>query len=308
MRGLGALLSVVVMSSAAAAETPQQQADRLFAEGRELLTVKNDAKAACEKFEAAIKLDVTATGTMLNLGLCYENLGKYATSIRWFRKAQAAAAENHLVEYEKAAKDHTVTISPKVPTLKLNVTAAADAEVAIDGIRIPSTDYGRVEVDPGTHEIVGRAPGMRRVTRSIDVKESESQTVDLVINEVAVPVYEDRGAARRRTALVVGAGGLVVLGASLGLNLYWRSAQEDVNHLPRDASDAELPEGRENYNFYENRMRYVGTSVFAVGAAAVLAGGILYFTAPGKELVSDGTAMGPVITSDQLGFAVSGRF
>src|SRR3954471_24423933 len=103
MRIRGAVMVVCAVAGLASADTPQQQADKLFAEGRELLTVKNDAKGACEKFEAAIQLDPTATGTMLNLGLCYETLGKYAKSLYWFRKAQAAAAEARLAEYKDAA-------------------------------------------------------------------------------------------------------------------------------------------------------------------------------------------------------------
>src|SRR5262245_44944110 len=109
----GSLVVACLLASTALADG---DADRQFAEGRELLA-KNDPKAACEKFEAAIKIDPTATGTMLNLGLCYENLKKYATSIFWFRKAQASAAENKLAEYEEAAKKYTVNIAPKVPTL-----------------------------------------------------------------------------------------------------------------------------------------------------------------------------------------------
>ena len=280
----------------AVAETPQQQADKLFAEGRELLTVQKDSKAACEKFEEAIKLDATATGTMLNLGLCYENLGKYATSIKWFRKAQAAAAEKQLSEYENAAKAHTVTIAPKVPILKLTVDGPPDSEIRIDGERIDATTYGQVEVDPGRHEIVGRATGKKKVVQTVELKDAQNEAITIALTESAVPVYVDRGAGRRRAALILGGSGVVVLAAT---GIYGLKRRSDFF-----ATDAGSPEERE----IKNEVRIVGTTAFIVGAGAVAAGVVLYLTAPGKEQISDGTAFAPVITNDEVGFAVSGWF
>lgn len=294
MRFRGALVILCALVGTSVAETPQQQADKLFAEGRELLTVQKDSKAACEKFEAAIKLDATATGTMLNLGLCYENLGRYATSIKWFRKAQAAASENKLTEYEEAAKTHTGEISPKVPTLKITVDGPPDADIRIDGERVDATTYGRVEVDPGTHEIVGRASGKKKVIQTVDLKDAESKVVTIALTEAAVPVYIDRGAGRRRGALILGGAGMVALAFTGVYGYIEKSNYEDLAN-----------------NDFENarrRLRYIGTTVFVVGCGAVAAGVLLYLTAPGKEQVSDGTAFAPVITDDQLGFAVSGSF
>jgi len=285
---------VCALVGTAVADTPQQQADKLFAEGRELLTVQKDAKAACEKFEAAIKLDATATGTMLNLGLCYENLGRYATSIKWFRKAQAAASENKLSEYEEAAKTHTGTISPKVPTVKLTVDGPPDAEIRIDGERVDATTYGRVEVDPGTHEVIGRAPGRRKVTQSFEIKESETKGITVALTESAIPVYVDRGAGRRRGAMILGGAGLVALAFT---GVYGYIEKNNYEDLMND-----------DYENARRRLRYIGTTVFVVGCGAVAAGVLLYLTAPGKEQISDGTAFAPVITDDQLGFAVSGSF
>jgi len=280
----------------AVAETPQQQADKLFAEGRELLTVQKDSKAACEKFEAAIKLDATATGTMLNLGLCYENLGKYATSIKWFRKAQAAAAEKQLTEYENAAKDHTVTIAPKVPTLKLTVDGPPEVEIRIDGERIDATTYGQVELDPGSHEIVGRAPGKKKVIQAVELKDSQNEAITIAFAESAVPVYVDRGAGRRRIGMIVGATGIGVL------------AFTGVYGLKRRSDFFDTPPGSEDEKAIKREVRLYGTTVFVVGCGAVAAGVLLYLTAPGKEQISDGTAFAPVITNDEVGFAVSGQF
>jgi len=291
IRTWGALVAVCTVFGAARADTPQQQADKLFTEGRELVT-KGDAKGACEKFEAAIKLDATATGTMLNLGLCYEKLGKWATSLFWFRKAQSAAYEGKQAEYEAAAKDHTKDIATKVPTLTIEVNGAPDAEIRIDGKRVDATEYGRVEVDPGSHEIVGRAPGKKKVIQTIEVKDEEkNKPVTIAMTEAAVPVYVDRGKGRRRAAIVLGAAGVAAWGFDLWYGFYEKSNYED--------------KGQDRA---KDRLRYVGTSVFVVGTGAVAAAIFLYMTAPGNEKISDGTAFAPVITNDQLGLAVSGSF
>lgn len=299
MRLRGALFIACALVGAAAAEPPQQQADKLFAEGRALLTVQKDSKAACEKFEAAIKLDSTATGTMLNLGLCYKNLGKYATSIKWFRKAQAAASENKLTEYENAAKEHTGTIAPKVPSLKITVDGPPDAEIRIDGDRVDSTTYGRVEVDPGTHEIVGRAAGKKKIVQTVELEDAQNEVVTLAFTESAIPTYVDRGAGRRRGALILGAAGVGVLAFTGVYGLVRRSQFFD---------EEKTPPGSDEEKKLITEVRILGTISFIVGLGAVTAGVILYVTAPGKEQISDGTAFAPVITNDRVGFSVSGSF
>ena len=307
MRTLGALSLVCALSNAVHAQGSQPTADRLFAEGRALLA-NNQPAEACEKFEAAIKLDATATGTMLNLGLCYENLRKYATSIRWFRKAQAAAAENQLHEYEKAAKEHTIAITGLVNTVRIDVNGPPDAEVRVDGAKVAPTDYGRYEIDPGTYEIVGLTPGKKKVVQTLDVPErtpSEPNPpieLSIAFTENAVPVYADRGAGRRRSAMILGgAGGITLIGVGVyGLIEKYAFFNPGI--------DEGTPAGIQQAEDSQFRLRYWGTSVFVVGLGAVAAATFLYFTAPGLEQISDGTAFSPVISHDQLGFAVSGRF
>ena len=66
-----ALVSIAGLAAAEPARTQkQQEADKLFDEGRALLG-KNDPAGACAKFELAATADPTAAGTMLNLGVCY---------------------------------------------------------------------------------------------------------------------------------------------------------------------------------------------------------------------------------------------
>lgn len=290
-----AILLVCASLGVATAETSQEKADRLFAEGRKALTADNPKKA-CELFEEAIKLDVTATGTMLNLGLCYEKLQKYASSLYWFRKAQAAAFENKLTDYENAAKEHTSLNASKVSVVNITVDGPPDADIRIDGKKVEPTDYGRVEVDAGTHEIVGRAAGKKKAIQTLSINEAESKAITISLTETAVAEYVDRGAGRRKTALILAGAGTVTL---IGVGIYGfieKSNYQDPAAVP------------DEFNAAKKRLRFIGTSAFVVGAGLAATGLILYFTAPGKEKISDGTAFAPVLAPDQLGFAVSGSF
>jgi tetratricopeptide (TPR) repeat protein len=295
LRTRGAILLVCASLSVATAETPQEKADRLFAEGRKALTAE-DPKKACELFEQAIKLDVTATGTMLNLGLCYEKLHKYASSLYWFRKAQAAAFENKLTDYENAAKEHTALNAPKVSVLSITVSGAPDADIRLDGKKVEPTDYGRVEVDAGTHELVSRAAGKKKLIQTLSIGEAESKAITIEFSENAVAEYVDRGSGRRKGAIILGAAGVATL---IGVGIY--GFVEKSNYEDPMAT-------KDEYDAAQKRLRYLGTGLFVVGLGAVAAGTILYLTAPGKEQISDGTAFAPVLAPDQVGFAFSGSF
>lgn len=277
------------------AETPQEKADRLFAEGRKALTAE-DPKKACELFEEAIKLDVTATGTMLNLGLCYEKLQKYASSLYWFRKAQAAAFENKLTDYENAAKEHTQLNAPKVSVLTITLAGAADADIRLDGKKVEPTDYGRVEVDSGSHELVARTTGKKKVTQTVSINEAENKAITVEFKEAAVAEYIDRGSGRRKGAIILGVAGVATL---IGVGIY--GFVEKNNYEDPMAT-------KDEYDAAQQRLRYLGTGLFVLGVGAITAGAILYFTAPGKEQISDGTAFAPVLAPDQIGVAFGGSF
>lgn len=291
MSKLCGVLAICLLASPALAES---EADRLFNEGRALLA-KNDPKGACEKFEAAIKVDPSATGTMLNLGLCYENLKQYATSIFWFRKAQAAAAEGKLAEYEEAAKKYTVELAPKVPTLKIELEGPPETEIRVDGKIISATDYGQVEVDPGPHEVTGEAPGKVTVSQSID---AQAGTKGIVVRIAVVHdlVTTKPSNSRKRLGLIVGGGGIVLWGATLAHGLYFRGVAQDA----KAAGDGEKLDDA------NGQITYVTTSLFVAGTAAVAVGAYLYFTAPTAE--SQATAIAPYITGDAAGLAVGGSF
>lgn len=99
-----------------------------FEEGRALMEAHQPAQA-CAKFEQSIRLDPDAAGTMLNLGLCNEELDRTATSLRWFRKALTRSTETNLdAAYVEAARAKSVELARKVPILTVTAPKALDGD------------------------------------------------------------------------------------------------------------------------------------------------------------------------------------
>jgi hypothetical protein len=325
-RGLSRVGVVFALVGSASAEDKtgkQKQADELFEEGRKLLNAGDqNAEAACAKFDAAIKLDPEAPGTMLNLGLCNEKLNKYKTALYWFRKAQARAAETNLPDYETAAKQHTVDLAGKVATIKIAFagTAPEGTKVKIDNLEVAPADYLSAEVDSGPHTLVAGAPGYIIFTQDFTVegRGGATITIDLVKGDNSVVV--DPGAGRRKAAIITASAGGALLVGSLVVSLYAQSrygrCAENGNLKPvmgtgDNKRSADCPTDDVKATAYANKYQHMaqvwGTSLFVGGAVFIGVASFLYFTAPEKERV-DRTVFVPAVGPDQVGFAISGGF
>lgn len=319
MRASLVVAMCLVASTASAQEaSKQKQADSLFEQGRKLMTAEPpNPQGACDKFNEAIKLDPLAPGIMLNLGLCNEKLSRYKTALYWYRKAQARAAETNppLPEYEKAAKDHTMDLANKVATIKIQFASPPPSEtkVKIDGEDIKPDEYLHAEVDPGEHTLVAGAPGKKIVTQQFTIeKESRGdQTLTIEFVEGNNTVVIDRGASRRKAALILAVSGGVLWGGALGVSLWAKSRYADY------ANDGKLnmtlpsgvtpQEATDEANKWQYRARWWGTPLFVGGALAITGSVVLYLTAPQKERI-DRTVFVPTVTPSGVGFAASGRF
>jgi tetratricopeptide (TPR) repeat protein len=303
MRGITVLV-VCFMAATAAAQTPnprQSEADKYFTEGRDLLVNKKDAPAACKAFEKAIELDPTAPGVMLNLGLCYELQGKYATSLYWFRKAQFAAAEakpKPLTDYEDEAKKHTQDLADKVAIAQLKDVPDV-ARVSIDGRPVRREDYLRLEVDADS-VIEVRAPGKQPFQQKVEVDGKNAKDVVIVMKDEVIPPMRDPGKGRRRLAYIVAAGGVVIWGLTLAYGLRVR----DLYESPGGAYG-----GPDGFDEAKDDLRFKGTAMFAVGTAAVGAAIVLYVTAPKpyRERSEQGRIL-PLVSPDHVGFGYARSF
>lgn len=278
-------------SAASPAPEAQPPAVVAFEAGRALMDQKQFGEA-CAKFEESIRLDPDAPGTMLNLGLCHAELDHLATSLKWFRKAQARASESGAAAaFEQAAKQQTVTIAAKVPTLAID--APRGSTVTLDGVRVEDTDLARVEVDAGDHVVEMTVTGEKPVREQMQVIDGQHRRVVLKLPPKLV--WVDRGGAARKRAYLLGGAGLGIWAIDVGLLVIAKHNYDATDHP--DQMDT-----------WKNVARYGGTTLFLAGGVAVAGALYLYTKAPGKEQVEEPRALVPVVGPGQLGVAAYGSF
>jgi hypothetical protein len=285
---------------------PLTPAELAFQQGRAQLEAGEFA-AACASFETSLKADPNAPGTLLNLGLCNERLGKTATALGWFRRAQFRSAETGMTDYEEAAKTETFSLAVRVPTLKITFAnpPAPGGTVLLDGQQLTELDLARVEVDPNVAHVVElRIENKPTIRTEILLKDGEAGTAVLpvpappVVKPPTKTVVEiDRGRTRRFIAYGLAGAGVALWSASLVVTLDAKQKLQASEHP-------------EDWQHFENVARWGGTSLFIGGALAIAGAGVLYFTAPGVERVEriERTTVAPIVARDGLGVAVHGSF
>jgi hypothetical protein len=298
---------VVAFVSAANAE-PSADHDKavdLFEDGRRLMT-NHDPEGACAKFAESIRIEPLAAGTMLNLGLCHQQLGHVKTALYWFRKAQIRASETDppLPAYEKEARERTAYLVNVVATIRIELAAGAppDAQVSVDDEIVRPEDYAHLEIDPGHHVVIATA-GKLAFRKELDVTGKGGQTVVVAFGTAATALPERpaavpvEGDGRRAASLYVaiGAGALVV--GSVGLTLYEKHVYNDNKAAAMAGDGGALDKTRHATVI----ARDYGTGLAIGGLLAAGAAVYLFLTA-------SETVVAPVIAPGQAGAVLTRRF
>lgn len=159
----------------------QVAAEQLFVEGRALME-RAQYEAACPKLQASLNLD-PASGTQINLALCYEKLGKLATAWRHYREASDRAVRDGNTARAQAARKLAAALEPRLPRLIITVRAPAgipDVIVRRDGAPVSPALFGTaMYVDPGAHEVTATAPGRVPFAATITATEAATSTVEI---------------------------------------------------------------------------------------------------------------------------------
>lgn len=278
------------------------EADRLFEQGRELL-VKGERAEACKLFDESFRKDPRAVGTMLNLGLCREEVGQVASAVRFYAEARDRAHDQNLPEHKEAAERKIAMLSPRVPHLAIVLPPGVPAgvRVLVDDTVIGADQLADITVDPGPHAIVVTAPDKLPYEYKLDVAESHHAVVTVPALEGAKTIVVKPDRRRFWGKLAVGSGATLLVGA-IGLgaysrHLYWKQFPEGARdgELVRDGSHdcwTVLVNGsptrqcnQVGSNALDNA-RLVGhfaTGAAILGSAGVLAGAILWATAPKRD-------------------------
>ena len=308
------LLSPPASRMAFAAPEPSSEstaaAEALFQDARKLMGEKRYVEA-CPKFAASQRL-APAVGTMLNLGDCYERLGKTASAWATFLEAATAAQRINRPDREQTARARAAAVEARLSRLVVNVDKAVPGLVVKrDGLAIDDAALGSpVPLDPGSHELEATAPGKKPWRAKIDVppamrfnvhvpelqdepvasrsRQSReppapvigSEEIDERLLDKAPPAAPDSSGTRR----VVGIGlvGLGVAGIATGsifglkANANWSDAQAQCGNNGCNQDGASLASDAKTAG-------NISTAAFIIGAVALVTGAVLIITAPSKR-------------------------
>lgn len=271
------------MVPATARAADQTEADRLFTEGRDLLE-KGRFAEACEKLRRSDELS-PAIGTLINLGYCYEQIGRLRSAMDAYAEAELLAKEANDEKREKFAHERFSAVEPKALKLVIRVADGVDGgvEVKRNGVVVPPASWGvPVAVDPDDIVLTAEAPG-RLPWRGAVIGRGEGSIVTVII-----PPLEEasaRGGAtghglgalgtKRIAAVGLAGAALASVGAGIALGLGAKSRYDDSLHHCDDAGCDET--GREVQRGAVAQGN-VATVLVVLGLACIGGGAYLWFT------------------------------
>jgi len=220
---LGVLVALALRASPSQA-SPQDEAraEKLFDEGQHLFEAHRLEAAAAALTESE-QLD-PQLGTLINLALCDEGVGRPATAMRQFEIAAAWAAQRHQPDRETFARQHAADLAKRTSAVQLQIPEGSGSyAVSIDGEAVAT---GRLAMplflDPGLHAVHVSAPGMLDADLGVHVEPGPSmQTlalpslmlapIETKAPPVAAPVQEEKSSVQRPLGLVASGVGIVAL-------------------------------------------------------------------------------------------------
>jgi len=175
LEALALACALTLVSSNALAASPEML--KVFEEGRTLAKA-GDYEAASRKFLEAHMLE-PSVGALLNLGDCYEKMGRFASARTRFLEAVKLAGATDPTRANEA-RARATKLDAQIAWIDFTHATTSAVKVTIGGeVVAPGTE--RVAVDPGSHEVVvNGATGERRTVVRVGAGESSAPVdVDL---------------------------------------------------------------------------------------------------------------------------------
>jgi hypothetical protein len=188
------LVTALALASAEASAEPPSEAQavarELFYQGRAHME-HGEYKEACEKFAESERLD-PGGGTILNLAICHEALGKTASAWIELLDALRMATLQGRTDRQALAREHLQSIERRLSRLRIEVPEEARVEgleIKLNGTELGAPAWGNpVPVDPGEQTIEASAPGKITWSDTITVGP------DGDVRTSTCPVLEDKPA------------------------------------------------------------------------------------------------------------------
>ena len=172
-------MAVLQCLPALAQTTPSDEA---FLQGKALMEQGRTGEA-CGKFAESLALERRG-GTLLNLGVCREKEGRYATALRLLHEARVRALKDDRADRVALAEERLRSVEGKVSWLTVRVAKGAEAPdltVQCDGEDLPRESWGTLRaVDPGPHTVGASAAGRPRFEVTVPVGPAgDAQVVEI---------------------------------------------------------------------------------------------------------------------------------
>ena len=269
------------------------QAVQLFDEA-EALFARGEVGKACPKYAESYRLD-PQLGALIYLADCYEKNGQVASAWGSFREAEELAKKRQDPRGEHA-QERAAALEPQLSYLVIEVPVSMRVpglQVLRDGAPVVEVVWGsRSAIDAGPHRIEARATGYLPWQQSVVVaKGPGAQHVSVPPlrpdnSALAAKKTMTAGGARRVAALAVG--GLGIVGVGVG-GFFGLSAQSTLSDSVSQCNDQNFCTDRGvALRKSAGNKALVATVASGLGAGALVAAAVLWFTAPRPEVESVG--------------------
>lgn len=145
-------------------------AEALFRQARDEMR-RGDYESACPKLAESERLD-PSSGTLLNLIVCEERLGRLAAA--WVYASELVGRLAPYDDRKPIAERKLAALTQRVPrlTVRLSSRAPPDTKVVLDGVELGPSSLGLpVPVDPGAHSLVVTSKGRLERTAKLTMEE-----------------------------------------------------------------------------------------------------------------------------------------
>jgi hypothetical protein len=340
-----AVLCASLSGSAGAQAGDPAAARALFAEARQLVAQKK-YEQACPKFEESLRLDYgvgtlfNLADCLEHVGRTATAWARFLDATAGAKSAGQAERERAARERAAALEPKLSRLTIEVKSQDAGLEVKRDTQVvgrAAFGTAVP--------VDPGAHVVEATAPGKKAwstrvqvppnaATIAVTVPALEDDASAHIAKPPTAPSTDTPQAAsaaastgtppppsaaeqpssgglgtQKTVGLIVGGAGLVAVGVGTAFFLSYKSKNDEASGIcpdsPMSCSSADIA----RHASLVDEATQARTNAFiglGVGGAAVLAGTILFLTAPSSA--ATGVAAGPLVADGTLGGFVTGRF
>ena len=308
---LSMALGLLIAAAPASAQTPEEEARVQYEQGVALF---DDGKLeeAADAFDRAYQL-TPSYKFLWNIGQVETELGHFAAALSAYERYLAQGEGKIPVSRAAKARKEIKRLSGLVGKLRID-SEVGGALIFVDGSKQGATPLTEaIVVDAGEHEVVAKAGGDMIHRQMVAVADGEEAVVQIKAGashiepadgEDGDELTDDGGPERVWTWVALGVGGAALIaGGAIG-----GAVMGKASDLEKQCPDNQCPESRWDELDSAEAMAMTSNVLIGVGAAAVVAGVVLFFVEPGGDEEEAAVSLSPTVGPQGAGLSLGGRF